>query len=263
MIISKQKIDEMKNNISNDCIIYLSGPSSLETPIDLMNERCVFSVNGSAGYLIDNHIPIFAYIVCDGSFYNNCKDLFNKYSSYATYTFISEDVLNQAHGEEKETLINNCFILRDFCKSRGGLGRKIRYAIKSKFNNSIFIKCSAYRKVKTIAFSTDVSHGHFGSATVAFSALQIAISLKFNRIFFSGLDLNNKCKRFYNETRIQPTTLPSDLQFIIKSLSFLKEKFHGKIYNLSKKTSIPYDIIPFISTDDITNSSLRYNNSIE
>ncbi|WP_213133289.1 3-deoxy-D-manno-oct-2-ulosonate III transferase WaaZ [Citrobacter sp. FP75] len=252
MIITKQKIDEMKKNISNDCIIYLSGPSSLETPIDLMNEKCVFSVNGSAGYLIDNHIPIFAYIVCDGSFYRNCKDLFNKYSSYATYTFISENILEQVHGEEKETLINNFFILRDFCKSRGGLGRKIRYAIKSTFNSSIFIKCSVYRKVKTIAFSTDVSYGHFGSATVAFSALQIAISFNFKRIIFSGLDLNNKCERFYNEARIQPTTLPSDLKFILKSLSFLKEKYHGEIYNLSKKTAIPYDIIPFISADEIS-----------
>ncbi|WP_336284230.1 3-deoxy-D-manno-oct-2-ulosonate III transferase WaaZ [Citrobacter arsenatis] len=252
MEITKQKIDEIKKNLSNECIIYLSGPSSLQTPVDLMRSKSVLSVNGSAGYLIDNDVPIFAYVVCDGSFYKNCKDLFIKYSSYAKYTFISENVLEEANAEERELLINNCFILRDFCKSRGGLGRKIRYFIKSICNENIFIKCSKNRKVKTIAFSTDVSYGHFGSATVAFSALQIAITLRFKKIIFSGLDLNNLCERFYSEVRTQPTTLPSDLQYIIKSLSFLKEKYHGEIYNLSKKTAIPYNIIPFINMDDVT-----------
>lgn len=64
---------------------------------------------------------------------------------------------------------------------QGWSGRKIRYTIKSAINKNIFIKCSASRKEKVIAFSTDVYHGHFGSATVAFSALQLAITLKFQK----------------------------------------------------------------------------------
>ncbi|HCW0178587.1 MULTISPECIES: 3-deoxy-D-manno-oct-2-ulosonate III transferase WaaZ [Citrobacter] len=236
--------------ISDDCIIYLSGPSSLDTPLDIMRSKNCICVNGSAGYLVNNNIPVFIYVVCDGSFYENNKELFYKYCTYAQHTFISEDVVKRADMTEKENLLSTCFLLKDICKSRGGIGRKIRYKIKSFANKNLKIKCSAFRKVKTIAFSTDVTYGHFGSATVAFSALQIAISLKFERIIFSGLDLNGSCKRFYNEINTQPTTLPADFEFILKSFSFVSSNYDGKIFNLSSQTAIPYDVIPFISTEE-------------
>lgn len=240
----------MEEKSSGDCIIYLSGPSSLDTPLNILHSKNCISVNGSAGHLIKNNIPIFIYVVCDGSFYEKNKDLFYKYSAYAQYTFISEDVLKRANLTEKENLLNTCFLLRDFCKSRGGIGRKIRYTIKSLANKNLLISCSAFRKVKTIAFSTDVTYGHFGSATVAFSALQIAISLKFERIIFSGLDLKGDCKRFYYEANTQPTTLPDDFDFILKTFSFINSHYKGKIFNLSLQTAIPYDVIPFLSTEE-------------
>lgn len=256
MIITHNILNKiMENKISDDCIIYLSGPSSLDTPLSRMRDKNFICVNGSAGHLIDNNIPIFIYVVCDGSFYENNKDLFHKYSSYAQHTFISEDVIKRADSTEAEYLLNTCFLLKDICKSRGGIGRKIRYKIKTMTNRNLRIKCSAFRKVKTIAFSTNVTHGHFGSATVAFSALQIAISLKFERIIFSGLDLKGSCKRFYNEVNTQPTTLPADLSFILRSFSYVSSHYDGKIYNLSPQTAIPYDVIPFIKTEEVACSS--------
>ncbi|EOW0886125.1 3-deoxy-D-manno-oct-2-ulosonate III transferase WaaZ, partial [Citrobacter koseri] len=111
------------------------------------------------------------------------------------------------------------------------------------------------RKEKTIAFSTDIYHGHFGSATVAFSALQLAITLKFNNIFFSGLDLSGKFERFYSEAQPQPTTLPTDFDFILKSFVFLMKKHRGNIFNLSSKTAIPYEVIPFASAVEIMNQT--------
>lgn len=243
----------MKEMASDDCIIYLSGPSSLDTPLESLNSKSVIGVNGSAGYLMDNNISVLAYVVCDGSFYEKNKSLFFSYSSYARYTFISNDVFKRASPTEKEELINTCFILNDICKSRGGPGRKIRYAIKSLINNNISIKCPSSRKEKTIAFSRDICHGHFGSATVAFTALQIAITLKFDKILFSGLDLNGKCERFYSEDQPQPTTLPKDFDFILKSFVFLMNKYRGNIYNLSKQTAIPYEVIPFMSIEETRN----------
>ncbi|ENR8888294.1 3-deoxy-D-manno-oct-2-ulosonate III transferase WaaZ [Citrobacter koseri] len=255
MKITRKELQVMKETVSDDCIIYLSGPSSLDTPLELLRAKSIISVNGSTGYLLENDIPVFAYIVCDGSFYEKNKTLFLKYSSYARYTFISNDVLKRANTSEKEQLLNTCFVLNDICKSRGGPGRKIRYTIKSAINRSVFIKCSASRKDKTIAFSTDIYHGHFGSATVAFSALQLAITLKFNNIFFSGLDLSGKFERFYSEAQPQPTTLPTDFDFILKSFVFLMKKHRGNIFNLSSKTAIPYEVIPFASAAEIMNQT--------
>lgn len=260
MDITKEKLTNIINeNTLEGCIIYLSGPSSLDTPLGLLRAKKVICVNGSAGHLLNNNIPVFIYVVCDGSFYANNKDLFTKYSSYAQYTFISEDVLARTDDCDREQLLKTCFLLKNFCKSRGGPGRKIRYKIKSITNKHLFIKCSISKNIKTIAFSTDVSYGHYGSATVAFSALQIAISLKFERIIFSGLDLNGSCERFYNEVNTQPTTLPSDFSFILNSFSFVHDNYHGEIFNLSPNTKIPYEVIPFISIEEIisTNSSIQ------
>lgn len=253
MKITHRELQTIRKTISDDCIIYLSGPSSLCTPLELLRSKSVISVNGSTGYLLDHNIPVLAYIVCDGSYYENNKNLFLKYSSYAKYTFISHDVIKRATPTEREKLLNTCFILNEFCGSRGGPGRKIRYTIKSAINKNIFIKCSASRKEKVIAFSTDVYHGHFGSATVAFSALQLAITLKFQKIYFSGLDMKGKCERFYSEGKPQPTTLPTDFDFILKSFTFLMKKHRGNVFNLSDKTAIPYEVIPFMSTDNILN----------
>lgn len=246
MKITQKTLIKIKQNISGDCIIHLSGPSALKTPIELLHSKSVIAVNGSAGYLMKNNIKLFAYIVCDGSFYGNNKKAFHKYSRYANHTFISEDVINHATPKEKETLLNSCFVLKSICKSRGGPGRKLRYFIKQAINKDIFIKCSTSRRAKTIAFSTNVAHGHFGSATVAFSALQIAISLNFDRVFMSGLDLVGACPRFYNEKQIQPTNLPLDFEYILESFAFMKERYHCHAFNLSTETSIPYEILPFM-----------------
>lgn len=230
----------------------MSGPSALKTPFELLHSKSVIAVNGSAGYLMKKNIKLFAYVVCDGSFYENNKKAFHKFSRYAKHTFISEDVINHATPKEKKALLNSCFLLKSICKSRGGPGRKLRYFIKQIMNKDIFIKCSTSRRTKTIAFSTNVAHGHFGSATVAFSALQIAISLNFDRIFMSGLDLVGACPRFYNEKQIQPTNLPLDFEYILESFKFMKERYHCHIFNLSTETSIPYETLPFMDPHKLT-----------
>lgn len=253
MNITSKELQLIKNEALDDCIIYLSGPSSLHTPIDLLRSNSVIGVNGSAGFLLENEIPMLAYVVCDGSFYENNKSLFSKYSSYAQYTFISQDVFNRASPSEKKELASACFVLNDICTSRGGIGRKLKYSIKSAMDSDIFIKCSALRRYKTVAFSSDICKGHFGSATVAFTALQLAISLKFSRVFFSGLDMSGQCGRFYREGTPQPTSLPDDLQFITRSFSFLMNKHRGSVFNLSQETAIPYHVIPFADINHVFN----------
>ena len=251
MKITNKVLQLLKNDISDECIIYLSGPSSLKTPEKILRKKSIIAVNGSIGFLQTNNIPVFAYIVCDGSYYENNKSLFFKYSSYSKYTFISPNVFNRATPSEKEKLLNTCFIMKDLCKSRGGPGRKVRYTFKSLIYKNIFIKCSFLRKVKTIGFSTDISYGQFGSATVAFTALQLAITLKFRNIYFSGLDMKGKCQRFYKEDIAQPTSLQKDFDLILKSFSFLMQKQYGNIYNLSEETAIPYEVIPFVNVNTI------------
>jgi KDO transferase-3 len=85
----------MGERVSDDCIIYLSGPSSLDTPLEIMRSKSCICVNGSAGYLINNNIPVFLYVVLTVLFMKTIKTYFYKYSAYAQHTFISEDVIKR------------------------------------------------------------------------------------------------------------------------------------------------------------------------
>lgn len=75
--------------------------------------------------------------------------------------------------------------------------------------------------------------------------LQIAITLNFDRIFMSGLDLVGACSRFHNEIKTHPTNLPLDFEYILKLFRFMSEQHCGEKYNLSTKTAVPYEIFPF------------------
>ena len=59
--ITRQDVDSLINERKHDsAVIFLSGPTSVNTPISLLKESDVISVNGSARYLIENDYIISA-----------------------------------------------------------------------------------------------------------------------------------------------------------------------------------------------------------
>lgn len=67
--ISKSDVDMlMKEKVHENAVVFLSGPTSVNTPISLLNKSDVIAVNGSARYLIENEIKPFIYVLTDDRF---------------------------------------------------------------------------------------------------------------------------------------------------------------------------------------------------
>lgn len=50
---------------AEDCIIFLSGPTSRKTPLSLLRMKDVIAVNGSVQYLLNNNVKPF-FVPSDG-----------------------------------------------------------------------------------------------------------------------------------------------------------------------------------------------------
>lgn len=53
---------------AEDCIIFLSGPTSRKTPLSLLRMKDVIAVNGSVQYLLNNNVKPFLYLLTDVRF---------------------------------------------------------------------------------------------------------------------------------------------------------------------------------------------------
>lgn len=60
---------------AEDCIIFLSGPTSRKTPLSLLRMKDVIAVNGSVQYLLNNNVKPFLYLLTDVRFLGNDSNL--------------------------------------------------------------------------------------------------------------------------------------------------------------------------------------------
>lgn len=239
---------------SDDVIVFLSGPTSVNTPLSLLRNRDIIAVNGSAAYLLNNSIRPFIYVLTDARFLLQRRDEFYNSSRNSLFTIVNADVYEEASEEDKVYLREHCLILRAFYKrEKGGVAKKIKLSIYSWIHKSLQIRVPWSQKRRLVGFSKDIVRGYCSCHTVAYTAIQIAYSLQYAAIVCSGLDLTNTCRRFYDESNNpMPSELSNDLPKILPFFRFMREQIADlHIYNLSHDTAIGYDIIPFINPHEV------------
>ncbi|AJR01462.1 Lipopolysaccharide core biosynthesis protein RfaZ [Enterobacteriaceae bacterium bta3-1] len=253
--ITRRDVDSLINERKHDnAVIFLSGPSSVNTPISLLKESDVIAVNGSARYLIENDIKPFIYVLTDDRFLIQKNDDFKFFVKNSQHTIVNCDVFEKASLEDKRFLQENCYIMKMLYKrEKGGLLKKIRFKILSMRNKNILIDVPVSKRRRLVGFSLDISDGYCSCHTVAYAAIQIAYSLRYTKIICSGLDLVDSCSRFYdkNGEPSMPSELSRDLGKIIPFFIFMKDNVKDiNIYNLSNNTAIDYKIIPYLEVNN-------------
>ena len=253
--ISKNDLERIAKGRSSDhVIIFLSGPTSKKTPLSILKNHDVIAVNGSAQYLLDNDISPFIYVLTDVRFLHQRKADFYTFSKNSHFTIVNTEVYEGASLEDKEFIKSHCLILRSYYRrEKGGVFKKIGLTIRSIMDKNLLIRVPWSSKGRLVGFSLDVSKGYCSCHTVAFAVIQIAYSLKYNKIICSGLDLVGDCPRFYDENNNpMPSELSGDLLKILPFFEFMQERVSNiHIYNLSDNTAINYNIVPFISLNEI------------
>lgn len=242
------------NKSSHDAIVFLSGPTSKNTPLAVLRERDIIAVNGSAAYLLANDIRPYLYVLTDVRFLKSRRDDFYQFSKGSRYTIVNNDVYEKASEEDKQYILSHCLVMRSFYKrEKGGIIKKAKFKLLGTVHKDLLMSVPFSRKGRLVGFCKDITLGYCSCHTVAFAAIQIAYSLKYQRIVCSGLDLTGGCARFYHEgSDPLPSELSRDLQKILPFFRFMRENVSDiNIYNLSDDTAVSYDIIPFISLADV------------
>ncbi|EMX9180322.1 3-deoxy-D-manno-oct-2-ulosonate III transferase WaaZ [Citrobacter sedlakii] len=243
-----------ESRTSENVIIFLSGPTSRGTPLSLLRNNDVITVNGAAEYLLSNGITPFIYVLTDARFLLQRREDFYKFSHGSKFTFVNMDVYEAASEEDKCYMRAHCFILRAFYKrEKGGLFKKLKLETLSRWNKKLLINVPVSKRGRLVGFSKDISFGYCSCHTVAYTAMQIAYSLGYDNTICSGLDITGSCARFYDESNNpMPSELSKDLVKILPFFKFMRAQVPDfQIYNLSDDTAIGYDIIPFIRPADV------------
>ncbi|XTZ38271.1 3-deoxy-D-manno-oct-2-ulosonate III transferase WaaZ [Salmonella enterica] len=252
----------IEQKTSDDVVIFLSGPTSKKTPLSVLRSRDVIAVNGSAAYLLDNNIRPFIYVLTDARFLHQRRDDFYNFSRHSRFTVINTDVYEAASAQDKKYLREHCLILRAFYKrEKGGIAKKLKFLILSAVHKKLLINVPWSKKERLVGFSKDIALGYCSCHTVAYTAIQIAYSLRYATIVCSGLDLTGNCQRFYTENSTPlPSELSKDLPKIIPFFRFMRESVpEMNIYNLSDDTAISYNFIPFIKAENFEQAATRNN----
>lgn len=119
--ISKNDVDMlMKEKMHENAVIFLSGPTSVNTPISLLNKSDVIAVNGSARYLIEHEIKPFIYVLTDDRFLLQRNDDFKFFVKNSQHTIVNCDVFEKASLEDKQFLQENCHIMKMLYKREKG-----------------------------------------------------------------------------------------------------------------------------------------------
>lgn len=242
------------NRTSDNVIIFLSGPTSRGTPLSLLQNNDVITVNGAAEYLLSNSITPFIYVLTDARFLLQRRHDFYKFSRASKFTVVNMDVYEAATEEDKKYMRTHCLILRAFYKrEKGGFFKKLKLEMLSKWNKNLLIRVPISKRKRLVGFSKDISLGYCSCHTVAYTAMQIAYSLGYDNTICSGLDITGSCARFYDESlNPMPSELSKDLIKILPFFQFMCESVDDfNIYNLSDDTAISYDIIPYIKAADV------------
>ena len=232
-----------------ECLLFLSGPSALQVSEDVLRTKDIITVNGAPGYLLDNRITPFIYLVTDGRFPLQRLAEFKRYVEASRFTFINQEVYHSAPPSLQQWLVEHCFILKELYKrEKSGPLKKLKYALFCARNPNVVMDVPFSRKGRIRGFSKDITLGYCNCKTVAYAAIQLAYSLNYDKIICAGFDLTEGGTRFYDQPEGEnlPSELVKDNAKIIAVLRFMKEKVNPPVFTLSLVTTIPYDVIPLI-----------------
>lgn len=119
---------------AEDCIIFLSGPTSRKTPLSLLRMKDVIAVNGSVQYLLNNNVKPFLYLLTDIRFLHRRREDFYNFSRNSQFTIVNLDVYEQASVDDQKYIEENCLIIRSFYRrEKGGFLKKIKLISSSGF----------------------------------------------------------------------------------------------------------------------------------
>ncbi len=239
--------DECRNTESGAVFIVASGKSAKDFPIEQFAHIPMITMNGAISLFSETNIKPYFYICTDMSFPSQQPEFFSHAMNISQRVALWAEFVQRTGVHPTGKL----FVLKRAQKQTW-----FDYLFR---NNKNLVQRQSIRghRAKSIGFSKNLSDGFYDARTVAYLALQLAYHLGFTKVILVGVDLDQSSGRFYEKpgSVISPCGLDEHYQTrILPSLTLMSKKVMGdnfSVYNLSKCSRIPENIIPKIDLQDL------------
>jgi Kdo-III transferase WaaZ len=242
-------LDECRNIRNGPVFIIASGASAKDFPLEKFADVPMITMNGAISMFIGSGVKPFFYACTDQGFSREQPELFSEAMRISERVALSEDhIWHTPVAPQGELYFLNRAPRFSWTEM---LFRSDKELVSSrKLGNG---------RNRTLGFSKNLKRGFFDSRTVAYLALQIAYHVGFTKVFLVGVDLNQSVNRFYEEPDqyVSPCLLDEHFftrilpSFEILSKYVVNEDF--QVYNLSRSSRIPGELIPRATFADVDN----------
>ena len=232
------------------CHLIATGPSVNEIDYRILPMRRVMGVNGAIALQDRQGVRFDYYSIVDSGFVRQRPDLVARVIGEPLTLFATPLVLWYiAQQFEIGHMRCRVFLLDDllFPAGRRALTLDALRAAHDHNRDSIAL----FDTPEAAGFSLDIRHGVFDGRTVAYTALQVLVSLGFERLFLHGLDLADAARtpRFYESPgEMQPSHLDSHFHAFIepsfRHAAALLRSRGVQVTNLSMKSALGEDVFP-------------------
>ncbi len=249
----------LKGRFSGALFIIASGPSVNQFPMQRYRNVPMIAVNGSIMRFVEEGIKPLFYL-CDDKGVAARKGLAVATGiRLSANAALSRSAFNEVAKHSPEVLSGeNLYLLERVNRAVGHVAMTDRRFAWSVRNNPDFaVEWSLFRqKPNRIGFSRNMANGYFNGRTIAYAALQVVYHLGFDKVFLVGVDMTPEAGQFYDpKGEIVPSRLGDDYEeYILPSFALMARKIVSPkfaVYNLSKNSRIPDDLIPKINYEQV------------
>ncbi|MFJ4347780.1 lipopolysaccharide biosynthesis protein [Pseudomonas sp. NPDC089401] len=235
-----------RNTQKGPVVILASGASARHFPLGEFAHLPIIAMNGSISLTAACGLKPFFYVCTDRSFRDQQPELFATALQHSERLALWPDQFGNADIPPD----TECYPLHK-ADNPGMLDGLRGHGASHVCGRALWSK-----RARSIAFSKDMSSGHFDARTVAYVALQLAYHLGFEQVLLVGVDLDQAVGRFYETGTgtVSPCGLDQHWDSrILPSLRLMAEQVVNEqfqVYNLSTSSRIPDQLIPKIDLDE-------------
>ncbi|MDD2934517.1 MAG: hypothetical protein PHO76_11600 [Methylotenera sp.] len=247
----------LSNKFSGVCFTIATGPSLADVDLKRAASFETISLNCAIKKFTEAKLKPTHCIIVDHRVFENQWSCVKDSILSGANCFFSYVGLSRICEREPELLkFNNIYLIESISR-KFGIPRASQIECQSSFFNDpeIFVDDKLPELCRSVGFSSNLKKGLFSGKTVATWAVQLGVALGYRQNFILGMDLGGTGKsHFYTETSNKPPDFMRDYEPYIR-ICFEQAKRASvatgfDVYNLSKDSTLPHEIIPKISFEE-------------
>lgn len=250
----------LSKQFSGACFTIASGPSLAEVDLQQLGNFQTISLNCAIKKFKESNLTPTHCIVVDHRVFENQWTCVQDAILSGAHCFFSYVGLSRICERAPELLKHGNIYLIESISRKFGVPRMSKANMLAAFSNDaeVFLDVQLPELCRSVGFCANLQKGVFSGKTVATWATQLAVALGYQQHFIIGMDLGGTGKKhFYADDKHAAPDFMRDYEPHIRAC-FEQAKRASlvrgfEVYNLSKNSTLPHEIMPKISLEEALN----------